>query len=275
MNNSTLTSPIFNFGEQQHTVRIFGTPGDPWFCAADIGDVLGLGNVRTVLGNLRENQRGVTLTDTPGGPQTINIINESGLYRIIFASRKKEAEAFQDWVTGEVLPALRRTGTYSTATPDGTESSSILRLIEQQNGLLTQFLTVSQQQTTILTHLVTLIQHPGILIQPSPPASTPTRSNLQHARIPTAEDTLLATYTQHHAHSHGQSCVPLSTILLLADQHQLLQDLIPTHLPPRGRLTRLGYHLRHTWPGTLIPGTTYSLHPTNDRHATWHILYHS
>lgn len=84
-----------------------------WFVASDIGKILGLSNIRK---NLTELPDGVTssyaIDDTLGREQNVGIVSEAGLYRLIFKSRKKEAEAFVSWVTEEVLPQIRKTGCY-------------------------------------------------------------------------------------------------------------------------------------------------------------------
>ena len=63
--------------------------------------------------NLDDDEKGVGTTDTLGGRQDLTIVNESGLYALIFQSRKVEARRFQKWVTSDLLPTLRRTGFYS------------------------------------------------------------------------------------------------------------------------------------------------------------------
>jgi prophage antirepressor-like protein len=87
--------------------------GDPWFVAADVCAALGVGNPRDALARLDEDEKGVVSTDTPGGVQTVNTVNEPGLYRLVFTSRKPVAERFKRWLAHEVLPAIRRTGRYA------------------------------------------------------------------------------------------------------------------------------------------------------------------
>ncbi|WP_345432001.1 phage antirepressor [Actinoallomurus vinaceus] len=87
--------------------------GEPWFVAADVCAVLDLGNPRSSLALLDDDERGVYRVDTPGGPQNATIVNEAGLYSLILRSRKPEARAFKRWVTHDVLPAIRRTGSYA------------------------------------------------------------------------------------------------------------------------------------------------------------------
>jgi prophage antirepressor-like protein len=114
----------FSFGEQ--IVRTVKIDGEPWFVAKDVCDILEIKNVPDALQNLDEDEKtvlkrsefsAVTIANTDshsgeGRAQFINIINESGLYNLIFRSRKPEAKAFHKWITSEVLPAIRKTGQY-------------------------------------------------------------------------------------------------------------------------------------------------------------------
>ena len=86
--------------------------GEPWFCLADVCKPLG---IRAKDCKLRLKQGGVDTIALPtkSGTQNMLIINEGNLYRAIFQSKKPEAEAFTDWVTEEILPALRRNGSYT------------------------------------------------------------------------------------------------------------------------------------------------------------------
>ncbi len=61
---------------------------------------------------LAEKDRGIRTTDTPGGKQKMTIVSEPGMYKLVFRSRKPEADAFTDWVASAVLPAIRKTGSY-------------------------------------------------------------------------------------------------------------------------------------------------------------------
>ena len=97
-------------------VRTLLIDDEPWWVARDVCAVLDIRNVADAVTSLDEDEKGVATTDTPGGPQQLATINESGLYVLTFRSRKKQAKAFKRWVTHEVLPALRKTGTYSVPT---------------------------------------------------------------------------------------------------------------------------------------------------------------
>lgn len=101
------------FGE----IRVIERDGDPWFVAVDVCRALEIGNSRDALSRLDDDEKGVASIDTPGGAQQMNIINEPGLYTLVLGSRKPEAKAFKRWITHEVIPSIRKTGSY---TFDGT-----------------------------------------------------------------------------------------------------------------------------------------------------------
>ena len=111
-NQSKILVPIeFSFGEAPiHAVT--SSTGDVWFVAADVCKVLGYRNPRAAVADLDDDEKAVALAETAGGAQETNIINESGVYHLIFRSRKSAAKGFRRWVTSEVLPEIRRTGRY-------------------------------------------------------------------------------------------------------------------------------------------------------------------
>jgi prophage antirepressor-like protein len=112
-------------GVYMNNIAIFNNPefgdirtevisGEPWFCLSDICKALELEQVSRV--KTRLNLNGVTTSkviDRMGRKQEATFINEANLYKTIFQSRKESAERFSDWVTSEVLPSIRRTGSYS------------------------------------------------------------------------------------------------------------------------------------------------------------------
>lgn len=110
---------VFNF--QSNDVRTVLRDGEPWFVASDVCRALGYRDADKGTRILGTHQKGTQIVPTPGGDQRLTIINESGLYRLVLRSRKPEAVAFSDWVTGEVLPSIRKTGAYAVPTIDATE----------------------------------------------------------------------------------------------------------------------------------------------------------
>lgn len=104
---------IFSFENSQ--VRTLGTAETPLFVAIDIAKALGYQNlVRSVNDHVDpEDLTKQEITDSMGRKQTVNCVNESGLYALIFGSKLESAKRFKRWITSEVLPALRKTGSYS------------------------------------------------------------------------------------------------------------------------------------------------------------------
>ena len=96
------------FGE----IRTLFINGEIYFVAADVCRALDIKNPRDAIANFDDNEKGVATIYTPGGPQKMNIVNEPGLYRLIFMSRKPNAKKFQNWVYHKVLPSIRKYGYY-------------------------------------------------------------------------------------------------------------------------------------------------------------------
>ena len=116
---STLTTMSLALNFEGHTVRTVNRDGVVWWVLADVCGVLGLAMPHRAAERLDEDEKERHTMTTLGGPQEMTVINESGLYSLILTSRKAAAKRFRKWVTAEVLPTLRRTGTYSLgASPD-------------------------------------------------------------------------------------------------------------------------------------------------------------
>lgn len=110
-------------------IRTAGTSEEPLFCLADVCRVLEIKNVSDCKSRL--NAKGIVLTDTPtnGGNQQLVYINEQNLYKVIMRSDKPQAEPFQDWVCGEVLPSIRKTGGYIHTKESDTEEDIMARAL--------------------------------------------------------------------------------------------------------------------------------------------------
>ena len=106
-------SALQQFTHAGRAVRTLLVNDEPAFLSADLLALLDLGRSSVAL--LDEDEKGVHTVDTPGGRQSMSYVTESGLYSLILRSRKPEAKAFRRWITHEVLPALRQTGTYTAA----------------------------------------------------------------------------------------------------------------------------------------------------------------
>jgi len=107
---------VFQF--HSHEIRTVIKDGEPWFVATDIAEALGYRNAPDAARHLDHDEKGTQIVRTLGGAQKLTIINESGLYALVLRSRKPEARKFAKWVTGEVLPAIRKTGKYIVNDPD-------------------------------------------------------------------------------------------------------------------------------------------------------------
>jgi prophage antirepressor-like protein len=108
---SSLQVPL-NLDFEGKRVRFVGTPDKPEWVAQDVGDILDIENVSRSLVDFDDDQKGIRIVYTLGGKQKLLTVYEPGLYRLIFRSRTPEAKRFQRWVFGEVLPSLRKYGTY-------------------------------------------------------------------------------------------------------------------------------------------------------------------
>lgn len=103
---------LFNFGSKQ--LRVIQKNGESWFVAKDVCDILEISNVSDTLEKvLDDDEKGIDTIYTPGGKQDVRVVNEPGLYSLVIRSRKPEAKKFKRWITHEVLPAIRKTGSYS------------------------------------------------------------------------------------------------------------------------------------------------------------------
>ena len=117
MNQETTVVKSF-ISEEFGEVRTVIIGGEIWFVVADVCRALEMSNPRKAVSDLPEDEK-MTVTNSyghsgkRGGAQKFNLVNEPGLYRLIFRSRKPEAEKFKRWVFHEVLPSIRKTGKYS------------------------------------------------------------------------------------------------------------------------------------------------------------------
>lgn len=101
----------FYFGGKE--VRIITLEGIPWFVAKDVCEILEIQNNSQAVESLDEDEKLTYTMYISGQNRPVKIINESGLYSLVLTSRKPEAKSFKKWVTSEVLPSIRKTGSYS------------------------------------------------------------------------------------------------------------------------------------------------------------------
>lgn len=104
---------IFN-SEEFGEIRTVTIDNEPWFVGKDVAEALGYSNTRDALAThvSEEDKNTVVISDGKRGNPNQVVINESGLYALIFGSKLDSAKRFKHWVTSEVLPTIRKTGSY-------------------------------------------------------------------------------------------------------------------------------------------------------------------
>lgn len=123
---------IFN-NEEFGQIRTVEIDGEPWFVGKDIANALDYKNSTVALqDNVDAEDKGVTKVSTLGGMQEMTIINESGLYSMVFGSRLPNAKKFKHWVTSEVLPTIRKTGKYEVQQTPKTYLEALKALVASE-----------------------------------------------------------------------------------------------------------------------------------------------
>lgn len=152
MNNLTIFESK-EFGQ----VRTSYVDGEPMFCLSDICRSLELTQPSKVKERLNEKGVNTIPTLTQGGTQNLLYVNESNLYKTIFQSRKESAERFTEWVTSEVLPQIRKTGTYQRPmTPQEIMRTQLLMIdnVSDRVTALENNMTIDYGQQQELANLV-------------------------------------------------------------------------------------------------------------------------
>ena len=144
-------------------VRTLLIDGEPYFVGKDVAEILGYSKARNAIAVHvdDEDKKDAPIQGDLGGTQTMTLINESGLYSLIFSSKLPTAKQFKRWVTGEVLPAIRKTGRYETEEARFYEEAQALPPITKmfavtRNGFEVQFFfdrpSVAEYIACVLKH---------------------------------------------------------------------------------------------------------------------------
>lgn len=158
---NTLSTYDFNSDD----VRVTELDGEPWFLAIDVCKVLGLSNVSEATSNISNTE--VQTFRVPGTRGRANkIVNESGLYQLVFQSRKPHARDFRDWVTGTVLPAIRKDGGYvmgeeKVTTGEMSEDELVLKAISVMQKKIERLAAENEAMTEEL-HKVTIAEYTAL-----------------------------------------------------------------------------------------------------------------
>lgn len=109
---------LIQFSFESQSVRVVtDEQGEPWFVAVDVCKILGIGNPSMAVSRVNPKFTRISSIDTSAGIREMLCLSEPGVYKLVFTSRRPEAELFTDWIASEVLPTIRKTGSYSVAQP--------------------------------------------------------------------------------------------------------------------------------------------------------------
>ena len=139
---------ILVFHYKSSEVRTVELNGEPWFVLKDVCAVLGISHITDTAKRMDEDEVGQTeVTDSMGRKQSTYVINESGLYNVILRSDKPEAKPFRKWVTSEVLPSIRKTGSYTM--PKLSKEMQALFLLDDRTQKQEAHLTALENTMTV------------------------------------------------------------------------------------------------------------------------------
>lgn len=151
-----------HFSFESHQVRVIcDQNGIPWFVAKDVCDALGISNARDAVHKLDDDEKGVGLTDTLGGPQMVATVSESGLYVLVLRCRDAVKHGtlpwrFRKWVTCEVLPQIRKNGGYflpNALHEQPTKEHMYQQLIEENLGNLRLMVSFDKRHSMKVQHV--------------------------------------------------------------------------------------------------------------------------
>lgn len=136
---------LFDFENKK--VRTVEIDDIPYFVGKDVAAILGyIKTADAIRKHIDDEDKGVFTLETPGGKQRVTIINESGLYSLILSSKLPNAKKFKQWVTSEVLPTIRKTGSYQLPqTPEGQ-----IRLLLESNVHMDERMTNAEEDIALL-----------------------------------------------------------------------------------------------------------------------------
>ena len=140
-----MSSQLIPFSFESHEIRVMLVDNTPWWVAADVCAALDIGNISMALSRLDDDEKGISSVDTLGGKQDVLTVNEPGLYSLILGSRKPEAKAFKRWVTHEVIPSIRQTGSYTVPNAKPAPLADVILLKNRQaKSTLNLYLTAAK-----------------------------------------------------------------------------------------------------------------------------------
>lgn len=154
---------IFNYKDQE--VRTVTINGEIWWVASDVCDALGID--RTQTRRLDDDEKGVCTVHTLGGDQQMAVVNEPGLYTLVLTSRKPEAKTFKRWITHDVIPAIRKTGSYTSPTQPALPTGFTNNLWLKRSNLFLQKTKIPTNKFCVfeeISHTLYTIEMGGVRI---------------------------------------------------------------------------------------------------------------
>jgi prophage antirepressor-like protein len=140
---------VHHFAFEGDSIRVVIRDGARWFVLADVCRIVGIGNPGNAAGRRENEEMRTASVDALGGPQSQIVLPEAGLYVVVLTSRKQKARRFRRWVTGEVLPAIRRTGAYIPARDEPVEALVLRAVLALQEALSRQEAALAAAQPKV------------------------------------------------------------------------------------------------------------------------------
>lgn len=171
--------------EQFGEVRVIEQNGEPWFVGKDVADILGYRNSRDALNSHvdDEDKNTVVISDGKRGNPNQAIINESGLYSLILSSKLPQAKQFKRWVTSEVLPSIRKTGSY--ATPKSKDERLHVMEMNARSRMAQTYLKLANVDTLSDTYKTVLVSKASEVLAGEPILPLPTS---KHNKVYSAKE---------------------------------------------------------------------------------------
>ena len=139
-------------------IRTVTINDEPWFVGKDVAEALGYAKpTDAVRKRVDEEDRGISKMETPSGTQDMTVINESGMYSLILGSKLPSAKKFKHWVTSEVLPSLRKTGSYEMPHKQNTDERLKVMKMNAQTRMAQTFLKLANVETLSSTYKNVLV----------------------------------------------------------------------------------------------------------------------
>lgn len=157
---------VSSFSFESHPIQVIVRNNEVWFIASEVSTVFGYRDANKLTRILDDDEKDTHNVGTLGGKQNVSIINESGLYHAVLKSRKPEAKRFRKWVTSEVLPQIRKTGSYQRPQFETVDIRDYAILHKHNFGHLVNLFLLAKQQTEVMKDLYPALSRLGASIAP-------------------------------------------------------------------------------------------------------------